>query len=201
VADIAAHLFPVMHTTLWWNDDEHSRCLWSSAAAAEYLRRRRVRARAVFSAFSVDLIRAATASGRREDGIDVGLPDKSTGHPGLHSLVEISDRSGPWLLDMNIWQARRPRFPGLPNAVAVSKDYNIELSGYPDFKIAGVIPRSEHGHIVHLLVAPNRQQQWVGIGDMEPCRAKAAADGIEARVRAMAEAPPAGNESCFHPVR
>ena len=201
VADLAAHLYPVMRTTPWWNDDVQPRCLWSSAATAEYLRRRRVRATVVIGAFAVDLIHAGEAflSGTTEvslwgkDCLGVGMPDDRTGHPGLHALVEISDRSGPWLLDMNIWQGQRPRFPGLPDAVAVSKDHEIVISNHPEFRIAGFMPREEHGLNVYLLVAPSRQRRWIGSGDLEPRRAKAVADGIEARVRAMAEARPAGS--------
>lgn len=193
VSDITTHLFPAMRDTQWWDEGQQSRCLWSAAAAAEYLRRRRVRAKAVVGAFVITLMNAAGDSQWGEGSLGVGLPDTSTGHPGLHSLVEIADRSGPWLLDVNIWQGHRPRFSGLPDAVAVSHDFDQPLLSCPEFRIVGVLSRDSDRHRVNLLVARDRQETWAGNDDdTEPRRARVAADRIEARVRAAVQAQSGG---------
>ncbi len=189
VSDLLQHLYPVMRTTNWWDDEQQNRCLWSSAAAAEYLRRRRVRARAVFGAFMIVQVDSQGVP-QQGSGLGIGLPDCRTGHPGLHSLVEIADRSGPWLLEMNLWQGRRPRFPGLPDAIAVSRDSDNPSESHPEFNHAGVLPTDRDGHRVYLLVAPGRQRNWCNFGDMETRRARIVADRIEARVRAAADIHP-----------
>lgn len=188
VSEVVTHLYPAMRSTTCWDEEGQNRCVWSSAAAAEYLRRRGIRARVIYGACMVNLVDAAGETQWLGGALRIGLPDARTGHPGLHALVEVADTSGPWLLELNLWQAKRPRFPGLPDAALVSKDLNRRIDAYPEYRVGGMLPRDADGYRVHLLTAPTRRWRRGSYGDLQHDRATSVADIMEERVRTQVDA-------------
>ncbi|WP_338661288.1 hypothetical protein VQH23_13680 [Pararoseomonas sp. SCSIO 73927] len=184
VADIAEHLYPAMRCTEWWCDEEQARCVWSSATAAELLRRRGLRARVVYGACLVVLLDADGKPIWRAGNLGLGLPDPRIDHPGLHAMVEIADANGPLLLDLNLWQTQRPRFPEMPDGALVGKDLDRRIDAYPAYRVSGVLPRDAHGYRVHLLTVPSRPWKRGDYGDLQHGRATKVADIVEVRIRA-----------------
>ncbi|WP_338666018.1 hypothetical protein VQH23_12740 [Pararoseomonas sp. SCSIO 73927] len=188
VADIAEHLYPAMRCTEWWDDGAQARCVWSSATAAELLRRRGLHARVVYGACLVVLLDTEEQPMWRAGSLGLGMPDPRIDHPGLHALVEIADMNGPLLLELNLWQAHRPRFPGLPDGALVGKNLDRRIDAYPLHRVSGVLPRDAHGHRVHLLTVPSRRWMRGDYGDLQHGRATKVADIVEVRIRATGNA-------------
>ncbi|MCO6416084.1 hypothetical protein JYK14_07855 [Siccirubricoccus sp. KC 17139] len=86
--------------------------MWASCAAAAFLCGLGLRAEVVSAGLQVYL---AGPGGITAPGLSLGHPDPSTGHPGLHNVVLISEGRRRWLLETSVWQTHRSRFGDLPD--------------------------------------------------------------------------------------
>jgi hypothetical protein len=90
-------------------------CTGASCAAAEYLTRRGICAKAISAVLAVADLRTADDRWDMELGAD--LPPEEG--EGRHIVVLIREGNRRWLLETSLWQAHRPRFPAMPDLALV----------------------------------------------------------------------------------